>query len=718
MTRIDFDSRRHLALHAVVLLAILAGAWPARAHDDNWMHVWANEPSANSYAPSSTYSHNALGAYTWIERSGVGMYQVYFSGADLDTFSGGSAGSPGRQVTAYGASGAYCDVDQGLYPANVHCFDATGSPADTRFNLIITGWHDRGTPHPYVTVAAMQPSASSYVPVEPFTHADLVTRTGVGRYLVEFDDFYGGGGSTAPRNAQVVAEHSNTTGSGHYCSVVNWGNLTMTVQCFDAAGAAADTAFYAHMQREYDDVETVAFAWADAPATASYSPSSLYVSNPGGGAVTATRTSTGVYSMHFDGFDSVGVGGGHAQVSAYGQTGHRCSISGWGSDTVGVRCFDAAGAPADTRYSLLFRKRFSTLFTRNLALAEVTGVSASHTVDPYQAWNPRFVGTERGPVEFTRSGVGDYTVTFDGFGVFGDDGGVTLATSKTSSVPCKVEFWSGDQVHVGCFDLTGARADASFQVAYLKPEDDIATLGYVYKASPSASNEIANTFYAHNPSGGQVATAKLGTGFYRVTFTGISAYGENQGVPIVTGYGSNSDRCQLVFWTGDYVDVACFSGTGLPKDSQFVLAWFKPDRSTDGVIAALADLPTEPSYFSLPSKTHFPIPGRDAWLYRYGTGGYEMRWSATRQVGFEEYGFASTVNTTAVPCGSRVDFSDHDMNCVGAGGSSADTQYVGVMLSPTRLPEPGAAAQMLTGVLSLVWLARRTGAKQRGRVRA
>ena len=502
----------------------------------------------------------------------------------------------------------------------------------------------------------------------------------------------------------MTVERTNTAGSGHHCNVVSWSDLVVNVQCFDASGSPADTAFYAHLQRERADAPTVAFAWANDATGASYSPISSYVSNPGGGPVTASRTSAGVYSIHFAGFASVGVGAVHPQVSTYGEDDRRCSVSGWSSETVSIRCFDASGAPADTRYSVLFRKRHSTMMTRGFAAARVTNSSMSHTIDPDIAWNPRGVGTARGPVQFTRNGTGDYDVTFEGFGALGDDGGVALVTAHWSNAYCKVVGWFGDTVSVLCFQSEGLPQDSSFDVVYLKPDAGNETLGYVWKSDASAAFEIANPTYAHNPSGGQISTAKLGTGLYRVTFTGIGGYGHNEGLPIVTGYGSSSDRCQLVYWNGDEVDVACFASDGSPQDSRFALVWFKPDQSTDGVAAALADLPAEPVYTALASKSHHPFPGVPATLYRHDTGLYELTFGDLREMGLEKYGLLSTVGETSARCAGRMDFGSLDVDCDTGVHTSIDTAYTGVILAPIRLPEPGQASMLAAGLGALLWM--------------
>ncbi|MFS4439551.1 M20/M25/M40 family metallo-hydrolase [Paracoccaceae bacterium GXU_MW_L88] len=98
------------------------------------------------------------------------------------------------------------------------------------------------------------------------------------------------------------------------------------------------------------------FAWADQPSSALYTPSATYAYNGAGGAITASRSGPGVYTMHFAGLGGNGVAGAHIQVSGYGASRDDCKIAGWssnGSDLVAsVRCVSPSGIPVDARYSI------------------------------------------------------------------------------------------------------------------------------------------------------------------------------------------------------------------------------------------------------------------------------------------------------------------------------------------------------------------------------
>lgn len=126
------------------------------------------------------------------------------------------------------------------------------------------------------------------------------------------------------------------------------------MRCFDGSGAASDEQFTVFFLKSQPGTRSTLYAYAALPANPSYAPSSTYAFNPAGGAITATRISTGVYGMTFAGAGSVGVGNGHVQVTAYGSGSSHCKVASWGSESVNVSCFDAAGNPADSAYTVLY----------------------------------------------------------------------------------------------------------------------------------------------------------------------------------------------------------------------------------------------------------------------------------------------------------------------------------------------------------------------------
>jgi choice-of-anchor B domain-containing protein len=99
------------------------------------------------------------------------------------------------------------------------------------------------------------------------------------------------------------------------------------------------------------------YAWADDATASRYAPSTTYSYNQSGGPIEITRSATGTYAVRFAGLGGTGTAGGHVQVTAYGPGSETCKVEKWSSSAddfvADVRCFDAAGNPADARYTVL-----------------------------------------------------------------------------------------------------------------------------------------------------------------------------------------------------------------------------------------------------------------------------------------------------------------------------------------------------------------------------
>jgi hypothetical protein len=212
-------------------------------------YVWADQPTASSYTPSTIYQWNSTGALNTIQRTGVGTYRVVFPG---QTFTGGTV-----EVTAYGGGSDYCKVegwfnDGASQNVNVRCFSTSGAPVDALFTAKFT----RGSPtsaKSFGFVWAHQPTTSSYQPDSTYQLVSVgsacgqltrgpvsITRSSTGRYNVTFT---GLPGSSSFRSHVKVTAYG--TGS-ETCKVRSWtpsSNSSAEVACYNANGTAADTLF-------------------------------------------------------------------------------------------------------------------------------------------------------------------------------------------------------------------------------------------------------------------------------------------------------------------------------------------------------------------------------------------------------------------------------------------------------------------------------------------
>lgn len=92
-----------------------------------------------------------------------------------------------------------------------------------------------------------------------------------------------------------------------------------------------------------------AYAWNNSPSADANLTNNGYTYNRSGGAVNVVRNGTGSYTVTFAGLN---LNGGNVVVSGYGGSATWCKVGSWGSSSVNVRCFDAAGAPVDDYWTL------------------------------------------------------------------------------------------------------------------------------------------------------------------------------------------------------------------------------------------------------------------------------------------------------------------------------------------------------------------------------
>jgi hypothetical protein len=108
----------------------------------------------------------------------------------------------------------------------------------------------------------------------------------------------------------------------------------------------------------------IGYLWAHLPSPAfgvPYEPLGIYSTNSTFEDITVARDATGTYTLRFFGMGAMGLPNtfAHRQVSLRESDGRRCSsdfISSGENETIGVRCYDGIGSPADGRLDLLVLK--------------------------------------------------------------------------------------------------------------------------------------------------------------------------------------------------------------------------------------------------------------------------------------------------------------------------------------------------------------------------
>lgn len=317
-------------------------------------------------------------------------------------------------------------------------------------------------------VWANEPASAAYTPSTTYQYnssgaSNTITRSGAGTYTVTFP------GLGVDEGTVLVTAYG---GGPERCKVVSWNavvpDLAVRVNCFNAAGAAVDVEFDATFLRPTPGYGPMGYVWANEPASASYTPSAPYQYNSTGAANTIDRSAAGVYAVTLPGL--AGAGEGHVEVTAYGSGNEHCKVSSWGpsaaDQAVNVRCFDAAGAAVDTRFTMTFVDGASLVPKPGAPSAYLWAnepANAAYTPSLTYQFN-----SSGGVNDITRSGVGAYTATLAGVGTPG--GHIQVTAYGSSSDHCGVGGWGpsgGDLVvSVNCVDIAGAAADTRFVLAW------------------------------------------------------------------------------------------------------------------------------------------------------------------------------------------------------------------------------------------------------------
>lgn len=210
-------------------------------------YLWANQPTAEEYIPSTGYQWNSQGLNNKVRRLGTGRYRATLPNINI---LGGTV-----LVTAYGEGSEQCKVVNWQRSGNdtvvnVNCFNASGSPVDTRYTLsymsdVGLGIRVSEDQHYGGYVWANRPTTTSYTPNETYQlntagGPNTITRRSVGSYSVRFPLLKAFDITTA----QITAYGS----SSEYCTIANWngrsGDYTsVNVNCFDYSGEPVDTRF-------------------------------------------------------------------------------------------------------------------------------------------------------------------------------------------------------------------------------------------------------------------------------------------------------------------------------------------------------------------------------------------------------------------------------------------------------------------------------------------
>jgi hypothetical protein len=299
------------------------------------------------------------------------------------------------------------------------------------------------------------------------------------------------------------------------------------------------------------------YVWAAQPTNPSYVAATGYEHNSAGGTVAITRSGTGVYQARFAGMAGAG---GVAHVSAYGSS-SICTVASWvqsgGDEVVSVRCFTAAGAPADSRFIAHVTNRTDGLARGYLWSSDSTPPAGGY-VPPAQY---AFDSTGQQITVFP-DGVGAYAVELNAFGqdIGGawTSGALRVTAYGTAAVTCQAFdpalFTDPGVLRVHCFDTAGHAVNSRFALSYTRGvvPDSATVSDYTMVPTIVGSSGPAPSVVAVDPDGD-----------YEVTFPGAAMAG---GHAFATIMGTPPMYCNIHSWIASLGDqrlrVRCYQPGG------------------------------------------------------------------------------------------------------------------------------------------------------------
>ncbi len=326
--------------------------------------------------------------------------------------------------------------------------------------------------------------------------------------------------------------------------------------------------------------DRLAYLWAQTaspPINTPYAPDAQRNYNGKGLLNRVTRVATGNYSVLLGGMAK-----GATQlketviVTPYSQVKVRCSVA-WddlGADLeVFVSCQDQAGAPMDSRFTLLFVGDNTLSGRQGFALAD-------SPLAPSYSPNALFSYTSSGfPISITHTpATGLYTVDF---GLTRPPGGLPevymlttwggsanrLCSLITAPGPANLECYSA---------FTGVSSEALFDILLVEQGRPGMRFGFARADQPSAP-----TSYTANPlwstsTGGPITITRTQKGVYNVDFIGLQKpVATRTEIVQVSSVGPGAHVCTVPAWpktpagNGIRVWVVCRNNLGQVVDAQF-----------------------------------------------------------------------------------------------------------------------------------------------------
>ena len=293
---------------------------------------------------------------------------------------------------------------------------------------------------------------------------------GVGHYAIRFE------GLTASSIPEGGVVHVTPISSKpRVCRVDDWTaigsiDLEISASCYKLNGDAVDTQFalsFLATGRNEGTLGYMRLGFESEPLGQPTEPEFFYSFNSSQQPISVTRTATGTYQALFEDLNTTG---GSALVTSWFKS-SQCRLGSWSDVTdgvqVGVRCYNASGALADSEFLLSFMD--------GLGLKGVGGSSVAYLYADQpktSVYTPpaavRF-STEGGTPKVRRLARGLYRVVLPNF----ESGGAAIVSAAGEGKNrCQIDSLptagSPKKVTVRCFTPDGVAANSRFTLSFVK----------------------------------------------------------------------------------------------------------------------------------------------------------------------------------------------------------------------------------------------------------
>jgi hypothetical protein len=307
-----------------------------------------------------------------------------------------------------------------------------------------------------------------------------ITNTDVGRYTVEFPNIgLSTDGNGYYGNPQVTAYGPGT----ERCQIRTWypSGTGLLVEVWCSSPVVGDVFGFANTQFAVSfNVETSAsdlgYAYIsneDLPLNETRDVLWSKSFNSTGGTNTVVRTGTGTYRVSFPGVNGAD---GVAEVSAVANLPPAyCKVVNWSTSGVNVACFNIAGGPMDSGFTLAYG-RLATRGGSSFGYATIQK-GGSFFFPTWSVTNARtrltspftFPHDGGSAIFVRRTSVGHFSVTFPE--LIPTLSSVKVTARGAGSASCKVVNWLpdgkvGTTASVFCFTGAGAATDSDFTISY------------------------------------------------------------------------------------------------------------------------------------------------------------------------------------------------------------------------------------------------------------